>query len=106
MIRIEMNPNDQKDILDMLEYASQMKEQNKPEQKTNKWDDSKYWIMRIEQLKEVVKGRNTSDSLYVSSLPTPMPTKEEKSRQKYQRKKLENDIFNGKDWYENNYFQF
>lgn len=105
MIRIEMNPNDQKDILDMLKYASEMKEQNKPLLKgSNKWDDSKYWIMRIEQLKEIVNGRNDSYSLYTSSLPTPMPTKEEKSKQKYQRMKLENDIFNGKDWYENNDF--
>ena len=30
MIRIELEPLEQKDILEMLDYASEMKEQNRP----------------------------------------------------------------------------
>lgn len=100
---IELSPFDKKDILELLDYASKMKQEHRPELKgTNKWDDTDYWVMRIEQLKQIVNGRNTNRSLYGSTLPEPEPLPEDKAREYYRRKRKENDIFNGKDWYENN----
>ena len=103
-MEINISPFDQKDLLELLDLASDIKEQNRPEKKSNKWDDTDYWLMRIEQLKQLIKGRNVAPSLYRSTLPEAEPLQEEKNRQRYQKRKLENDIFNGKDWYENDPF--
>lgn len=104
-MEINLSPFDQKDLLELLDYASEMKQQYKPILKgTNRWDDTDYWVMRIDQLKQLINGRNIKNSLYGSSLPEPEPLQEEKTKERYQRKKRENDIFNGKDWYENNTF--
>ena len=107
MIRIELSPFDEKDILELLDYAKEMKEEHRPEKKGkghDGWDDTDYWLMRIEQLKEIIKSRNINDNLYGSSLPEGEPGENDKLKEYYQRKKRKNDIFNGKDWYENNNF--
>lgn len=71
MVRIEISPFDQKDILEMLEYAKMQKKINRPVLKgTQKWDDTEYWVMRIDQLKEVVMGKKVQETIYRSSLPT------------------------------------
>ena len=72
MDRIELSPLDKKDLLEILEYAKLFKEMSRPSKRTGtsgyKWDDYKWWCMRIDQLKAVINGRNVSDSLIGSSL--------------------------------------
>lgn len=71
MIRLEINPFDQKDILEMLDYAKMQKKINRPVLKgTQKWDDTNYWIMRIDQLKLLIMGKRIQDSLIKSSMTT------------------------------------
>lgn len=106
-MEINISPFDQKDILELLDYAKEMKEEHRPPSKTGRgsmWDDTNYWVMRIEQLKQLIKGRNVGTSLYRSTLPEAEPPQEEKNKQYYQKRKRENDIFNGKDYYEHNNF--
>ena len=101
-MEINISPYDQKDILELLEYASEMKQEHRPVKKGNgydRWDDTDYWVNRIEQLKALIKGRNVSNSLYGSSLPEAEPNENDKKREYYHKKKRENDIFNGKDYY-------
>lgn len=72
MERIELSPLDKKDLLELLEFAKLYKEMTRPAERNKKssykWDDYKWWSMRIEQLKAVINGRNVSDSLIGSSL--------------------------------------
>ena len=72
MERIELSPLDKKDLLEILEFAKLYKESTRPAKKTGysgyKWDDTEWWNMRIEQLKQIINGRNVSDSLVGSSL--------------------------------------
>ena len=74
MERIELSPLDKKDLLEILEFAKLFKEMTRPKQKTGysgyKWDDYKWWCMRIDQLKAIINGRNVNDSLIGSSLLT------------------------------------
>ena len=51
MIKVEMSPNDQKDILDLLDYALRYKELD-----NDKESPYKYWEIRIPQLKAVING--------------------------------------------------
>lgn len=68
MIRIEISPYEQKDILEMLDYAKEQKLSNKPILRgSHKWDDSGYWELRIEYLKKVVLGKGNKPSIYKSS---------------------------------------
>lgn len=64
MIRIEMNPLDQKDILDLLDYALEMQylERRKPDSMYY------YWNLRIPQLKAIILGKNVSPGIYRSSM--------------------------------------
>lgn len=108
-MEINISPYDQKDLLELLDYASEMKKEQRPTEnkKTGRgsiWDDTNYWVMRIEQLKLLIKGRNISNSLYGSTLPEAEPGEYDKLKEYYQRKKRKNDIFNGKDYYEHNNF--
>ena len=92
MIRIELEPLEQKDLLEMLDYASEMKEQNRPpKKKRSSWDDTDYWINRIEYLKRIVQGKAIRESIYRSSLRTidMENTHEEKMHQRYQKRKEE-----------------
>ena len=94
MIRIELEPLEQKDILEMLDYASEMKEKNRPVRKTGRsavWDDTDYWINRIEILKRILQGKAIRESIYRSSLRTidMENTHEEKMHQRYQKRKEE-----------------
>lgn len=64
MIRIEMNPLDQKDILDLLDYALEMQYLTRREKESMYY----YWNLRIPQLKAVVLGKNVSPGIYQSSM--------------------------------------
>ena len=101
MTRIELSPFDEKDILELLDYAKEMKEEHRPgNQRHDKWDDTDYWVMRIEQLKMIIKGRNVNNSLYGSSLPEGEPNEFEKRKEYYRKvEKKQNDILNIKKWY-------
>lgn len=71
MVRIELEPLEQKDILEMLDYALEQKRLNRPINKgSNKWDDTKYWEIRISQLKALINGKNIRNGIYSSSLNT------------------------------------
>lgn len=54
MIRVEMSPNDQKDILDLLDYALKYKHLDKE-------GYPKYWELRIPQLKAIINGLQPYD---------------------------------------------
>lgn len=71
MERIELSPLDKKDLLELLDYIKDVKKLNRPVLKgSNKWDDTKFWEIRIEQLKQVINGKNFNYSLIGSSLLT------------------------------------
>ena len=101
MTRIELSPFDEKDILELLDYAKEMKEEHRPgNNRHDKWDDADYWVMRIEQLKMIIKGRNVNNSLYGSSLPEGEPNDFDKRKEHYRKvEKKQNDILNIKKWY-------
>ena len=58
MKRINLEIYDQKDLLEVLNYAQ---EEYKYRAKFDTDGISKYWIQRIEQLKKVVKGERVFD---------------------------------------------
>ena len=66
MVRIELTPNDVQDLLEILEYAKKKCELDMPKTRQYRWNDSGYYILRIDQLKEVVKGKKT-DIIYRSN---------------------------------------
>ena len=69
MTKIELSPFDQKDILELLDYAKNQKIHNRPTLKgTQKWDDTNYWIERIEYLKKVINGKVRQPNIYKSTL--------------------------------------
>lgn len=95
MVKIELNPLDKKDLLELLEYAKKQKELNRPEKNDRHyWDDTNWWLLRIEQLEMIINGESVSGSYIQSSFQT-MNTEmsqEEKQRWRY-RNGLENEIF-------------
>ena len=70
MIKLEINPLDQKDIIELLDYAKEQKKLNKPVLRgSQRWDDTKYWNYRIEYLKKVILGEiKYRTQVYKSSL--------------------------------------
>lgn len=70
MIRLEINPLDQRDVVELLDYAKEQKLNNRPVLKgSQRWDDTNYWVNRIEYLKKVILGKiNTNTSIYKSTL--------------------------------------
>lgn len=70
MIKLEINPLDQKDIIELLDYAKEQKNLNKPVLRgSQRWDDTKYWNYRIEYLKKVILGEITyRTQVYKSSM--------------------------------------
>lgn len=75
MIKLEINPLDQKDIIKLLDYAKEQKNLNKPILRgSQRWDDTKYWNYRIEYLKKVVLGEITyRTQVYKSSMDYDTP---------------------------------
>lgn len=63
MIRIEISPNDQKDILDLLDYALEKKKED-----TDKEAYPKYWEIRIPQLKDLINEYEPYNNVIQSSL--------------------------------------
>ena len=75
MIKLEINPLDQKDIIELLDYAKEQKNLNRPILKgSQRWDDTKYWNYRIEYLKKVILGEITyRTQVYKSSMDYDTP---------------------------------
>ena len=75
MIKLEINPLVQKDIIELLDYAKEQKKLNKPILKgSQRWDDTKYWNYRIEYLKKVILGEITyRTQVYKSSMDYDTP---------------------------------
>lgn len=75
MIKLEINPLDQKDIVELLDYAKEQKNSNKPVLRgSQRWDDTKYWNYRIEYLKKVILGEITyRTQVYKSSMDYDTP---------------------------------
>ena len=75
MIKLEINPLDQKDIIELLDYAKEQKKLNKPILKgSQRWDDTKYWNYRIEYLKKVILREITyRTQVYKSSMDYDTP---------------------------------
>lgn len=75
MIKLEINPLDQKDIIELLDYAKEQKKLNKPVLRgSQRWDDTKYWNYRIEYLKKVILGEITyRTQVYKSSMDYETP---------------------------------
>lgn len=92
---IELSPLDKKDLLELLEYAKEQKRIKKPPRNSvEHWDDTEWWIMRIEQLELLIKGKNVQNSFIQSSFETIDYDMNEKEKNKYRyRKSLEDDIF-------------
>lgn len=69
MVRIELEPLEQKDLFELLDYAREQKILNRPVVKKGsyKWDDTNYWINRIDQLKESLTHREDA-GIYRSSI--------------------------------------
>lgn len=60
MIRIEMTPYEQKDLLEILKFASDIYQYRGRYEKSGM---SKYWILRIEDLKRLIEGKVNPPSL-------------------------------------------
>ena len=75
MIKLKINPLDQKDIIELLDYAKEQKNLNKPILKgSQRWDDTKYWNYRIGYLKKVILGEITyRTQVYKSSMDYDTP---------------------------------
>lgn len=66
MTEVQLSPNDRDDILELLDYALQKKlEEPRGKQPFNMGG---YWLLRIPQLKDLVKGKKIYDSIKQSSM--------------------------------------
>lgn len=92
MDTINLEPNDKKDLLELLDYALEKKLETEPELKgTQRWDDRPYWKLRIYQLKKLVNGYQTGSSYIQSSLSSEEPTERQKAKMRY-KESLVSDI--------------
>ncbi len=70
-MEIYISPNDRADLLEILDYAAMWYELNRgSSNKKDKWDNTNWYLMRIAQLKLVIKGKVVQDSITKSSLGT------------------------------------
>ena len=101
MDRINLNPLDKKDLLELLEYARQKKlEDDINSTRKDHFRMGKYWDMRIEQLKDIVNGSIVDIGIQstMRTMQNPL-TKKEKAHFKYM-KNVERDIIDLMDYIE------
>lgn len=100
MEKIELNPLDKKDLLELLEYAKKKHNEEEPSGKGH-WNDAAWWETRIEQLKMVLNGY-VSNSSYIQSSYTTIDKQmsaKEKRKWKY-RQSVSNDLNDLMDYFE------
>lgn len=85
MIRIEISPNDKRDLLDLLDILKEH-----PEVFKGKYDLTNYWLMRIEQLRMSINGYYKDSIIKAQALDN--LTKEQ--RRKLAERELIKDFFN------------
>ena len=56
MTEVQLEPNDREDILELLDYALKKKLEEPLESGKHHWNMSGYWVVRVPQLKMIVKG--------------------------------------------------
>lgn len=101
MNRIEISPNDKKDLLELLDYAQKKKkEDDERKDKRDHWHDSEYWRIRIDQLKMIVNGYVTQPHIQSSmrTMQTPLSQKE-KAHLRYQQS-IESELDDLMDYFE------
>lgn len=92
METIELSPNDKKDLLELLDYAKEKKLEEDLKLSNKQIKYGKYWSLRINQLKMVIKGYSVRSGVQSSFLTIDRePNQREKDKIKY-KKSLENDL--------------
>lgn len=94
MNRIELSAYDKEDLLKILEYAKGKFEEdrkNKVKTKYDKWDDSTWWEIRIDQLRMVINGYVSTPSIQ-SSITSDIPSNLKEKQQWRYKQSLESDL--------------
>ena len=68
MVEIKLSQLDQKDLIELLNYALEKKKEEPKETGKHHWDNTGWYEIRVHQLKQIVKGRKVYDTIYQSSL--------------------------------------
>lgn len=95
MIRIELDPFEQKDLITYLKYAIEQKELNRPKPSPHlkgggmKFDTTNYDIMRLEYLINEIENPTSKVNIYKPTQYDRYLTREENQKAKYQRQKEE-----------------
>lgn len=93
MIRIELDPFEQKDLIEYLKYAINQKELNRPEPNHHlkgggaKFDTTNYDIMRMEYLIDEIQNPREKMNIYKSTSYDTYLSRE-KQKEDYQKAKL------------------
>lgn len=88
MIRIEISPNDKRDLLELLDILKEH-----PEVFNEKYDLANYWLMRIKQLRMAINGINLRDNI-IQAQRLDNLTREEK--RKLAERELIKDVLNNR----------
>lgn len=95
MIKIELDPYEQKDLIEYLKYAIDQKELNRPKPSPHlngggmKFDTTNYDIMRLEHLINEIENPTSKVNIYKPTQYDSYLTREENQKAKYQRQKEE-----------------
>ena len=68
MVEIKLEPLDQKDLIELLDYALEKKKEEPQITGKHHWDDNGWYELRVYQLKQLIKGKKVYDTIYQSSL--------------------------------------
>ena len=67
MDRIELRTLDKKDLLEILEITEAILSTGILKDENFKWDDTKWYLLRIEQLKKIINGKVVRENIITSS---------------------------------------
>ena len=95
MIRVELDPYEQKDLIEYLKYAINQKEINRPPKTPHlkgggaKFDTTNYDVMRIEHLIDQIENPRSRMDIYKPARYTEYLTSEDKQKARYEKQKEE-----------------
>lgn len=95
MIRLELDPYEQKDLIEYLKYAINQKEINRPPKNPHlkgggaKFDTTNYDIMRIEYLINQIENPHSKTHIYKPAHYVDYLTNEDKQKARYEKQKEE-----------------